>query len=66
MKKVIFAAVLLLTVSFVSAQVNFGIKAGFNPSLNLDNVASVKSGEYDLTNVKSELNRKSLSTWISY
>jgi len=56
MKKVIFAAVLLLTVSFVSAQVNFGIKAGFNSSLNLDNVASVKSGEYDLINVKSELN----------
>jgi hypothetical protein len=56
MKKVIFAAVLLLTVSFVSAQVNFGIKAGFNSSLNLDNISSVRSGEYDLTNVKSELN----------
>lgn len=56
MKKVIFAAVLLLTVSFVSAQVNFGIKAGFNSSLNLDNIPSVRSGEYDLTNVKSELN----------
>lgn len=56
MKKVIFAAVLLLTVSFVSAQVNFGIKAGFNSSLNLDNLPSVRSGEYDLTNVKSELN----------
>jgi hypothetical protein len=45
MKKVIFAAVLLLTVSFVSAQVNFGIKAGFNSSLNLDNIPSVRSGE---------------------
>lgn len=56
MKKVIFAALLILTVSFVNAQVNFGIKAGFNSSLNLDNVASVKSGEYDLINVKSELN----------
>lgn len=56
MKKLIFAAVLLLTVSFVNAQVNFGIKAGFNSSLNLDNVPSVKSGEYDLINVKSELN----------
>jgi hypothetical protein len=56
MKKVIFAAVLLLTVSFVSAQVNFGIKAGFNSSLNLDNIPSVRSGEYDLNNVKSELN----------
>lgn len=56
MKKVIFAAVLMLTVSFVNAQVNFGIKAGFNSSLNLDNIPSVRSGEYDLTNVKSELN----------
>lgn len=56
MKKVIFAVLLTLTVSFVNAQVNFGIKAGFNSSLNLDNVASVKSGEYDLINVKSELN----------
>ena len=56
MKKLIFAALLTLTVSFVNAQVNFGIKAGFNSSLNLDNVASVKSGEYDLINVKSELN----------
>ena len=56
MKKLIFAALFMLTVSFVNAQVNFGIKAGFNSSLNLDNVASVKSGEYDLINVKSELN----------
>ena len=56
MKKLIFAALLMLTVSFVNAQVNFGIKAGFNSSLNLDNIASVRSGEYDLTNVKSELN----------
>lgn len=56
MKKVIFAALLILTVSFVNAQVNFGIKAGFNSSLNLDNIPSVRSGEYDLTNVKSELN----------
>ncbi|MBN2765718.1 MAG: PorT family protein [Paludibacteraceae bacterium] len=56
MKKIVLAAVLLLSVSFVRAQVNFGIKAGYNSSLNLDNVASVRSGEYDLTNVKSELN----------
>ena len=56
MKKIIFAAVLLLSVSFVSAQVNFGIKAGYNSSLTLDNIGSVQTGEYNLSSVKSELN----------
>ncbi len=55
MKKIFFLAVLLLSVSFVSAQLNFGIKAGYNSSLSFDNLSSVQSGEYNLENVKSEL-----------
>lgn len=56
MKKNLLAAVILLSATFVSAQVNFGIKAGFNSSLNFKNISSVSSGNYNLTNVKSELN----------
>ncbi len=55
MKKILSIAVLLLIVSFVSAQLNFGIKAGYNSSLTFDNISSVQSGEYNLDDVKSEL-----------
>jgi len=56
MKKMFLLAVLLLSVTFMNAQLNFGIKAGYNSSLTLDNLSSVTSGDYDLTDVKSELN----------
>ena len=56
MRKMIFMAVLLLSVSSMFAQINFGIKAGYNSSLTLDNISSVQSGTYNLTDVKSELN----------
>ena len=56
MKKMFSLAVLLLSVTFVSAQLNFGIKAGYNSSLTLGNISSVSNGGYDLTDVKSELN----------
>ena len=55
MKKMFLLAVLLLSVTFVSAQLNFGIKAGYNSSLTLGNIGSIQSGDYDLTDVKSEL-----------
>lgn len=55
MKKMFLLAVVLLSVSFVSAQLNFGIKAGYNSSLTLGNIGSIQSGDYDLTDVKSEL-----------
>ena len=55
MKKVFFLAALLLTVSYASAQLNFGLKAGYNSSLSLSNLSSIESGDYNLTDVKSEL-----------
>jgi len=51
----IFIAVLLLSVSSMFAQLNFGIKAGYNSSLGLNNLSSVSSGDYNLNSVKSEL-----------
>lgn len=56
MKKMFLLAGLLLSVTFINAQLNFGIKAGYNSSLSLGNISSVTSGDYDLTDVKSELN----------
>jgi len=35
MKKTFFIAMLLLSVTFAEAQLNFGIKAGYNSSLSL-------------------------------
>ncbi len=55
MKKIIFLAVLLLTVSVSFAQLNFGIKAGYNSSLGMNNISSVTTGDYNLSSVKSEL-----------
>ena len=55
MKKLIFIAVLLLSFTAANAQLNFGIKAGYNSSLTFDNVSSVGNGGYDLSSVKSEM-----------
>ena len=55
MKKVIIASVLLLSVTFTYAQVNFGIKASYNSSLSTNNLNSVTSGSYNLNSVNSEL-----------
>lgn len=55
MKKSVFIAVLLLMVSSAFAQLNFGIKAGYNSSLGLDNLNTITSGSYNLNSVKSEL-----------
>ena len=55
MKKTIIASVLLLTVTFAYAQVNFGIKASYNSSLSMNNLNSVTSGSYNLNSVNSEL-----------
>ena len=55
MKKFIIAAILLLSVSFTYAQLNFGIKAGYNSSLGMNNLGSVTNGTYNLNSVKSEL-----------
>jgi len=55
MKRLIFAAVLLLSFTMANAQFNFGLKAGYNSSLNFENISAVQSGDYNLDDVKSEL-----------
>lgn len=55
MKKILLVAVLLLSVSFANAQLNFGVKAGYNSSLSLTNISSVSNGTYNFENVKSEM-----------
>lgn len=55
MKKLIIAAVLLLSVSFTYAQLNFGIKAGYNSSLSFSNISSVTNGTYNFNSVQSEI-----------
>jgi len=54
MKKVIFAAAFLLCFSFANAQINFGIKAGYNSSLGGNDLGSITNGSYNLNSVKSE------------
>ena len=54
MKKVIFAATFLLCFSFANAQINFGIKAGYNSSLGGNDLGSITNGSYNLNSVKSE------------
>jgi len=57
MKRTILTiAALLITWLFASAQLNFGLKAGYNSSLNLDNITAVSTGDYNLNSVKGELN----------
>jgi hypothetical protein len=56
MKRTILTlAALLVTWLFASAQFNFGIKGGYNSSLNLDNISSISNGTYDLNSVAGEL-----------
>ncbi|NDP20155.1 MAG: PorT family protein [Paludibacter sp.] len=55
MKKILIVAVLLLSFSFAKAQLNFGIKAGYNSSLSLSNASSLTNGGYDLKSVQAEI-----------
>lgn len=55
MKKILLLAALLLSVSFANAQLNFGLKAGYNSSLTFENMSSVTNGGYDINSVQSEI-----------
>ena len=55
MKKIIFAAVLLLYSSLGFSQFNLGVKIGYNSSLSLANIASVTNGGYGIGNVSAEI-----------
>ena len=54
MKKLIIAAVLLLSFSYANAQFNFGIKAGYNSSLGKNDLGSITNGSYNLNSAKAE------------
>lgn len=55
MKKFIFLAVFLLSVSSTFSQFNFGIKAGYNSSLTFSNISSISDGTYNLSSVGNEI-----------
>jgi len=55
MKKIIFAAVLLLSVSTAFAQIDFGVKAGYTSSLSTTNLDLIKTGDYNVKTVNAEL-----------
>lgn len=55
MKRFIISAIVVFLVSSGFAQLNFGLKAGYNSSLTLANAGDVTNGTYSLLNVKNEL-----------
>jgi hypothetical protein len=55
MKKLILAAALLLIVSVANAQLDFGIKAGYNSSLGINDLGSITNGSYNFNSAKAEL-----------
>ena len=54
MKKVFLITAVLLSSALTYAQLNFGLKAGYNSSLSLSNIEDVTTGNYTLKNVKGE------------
>jgi hypothetical protein len=55
MKKNLLAAFLLFFSTLTYSQLNFGVKAGYNSSLSLNNVSSITSGSYNLKSVNADL-----------
>lgn len=55
MKRSFFVVVLLFFAVITFAQFNFGIKAGYNSTLSLNNLSAVTDGSYDFDNVKGEM-----------
>jgi hypothetical protein len=55
MKRSLFVAVLLLSFTLASAQLNFGVRAGYNSSLSFNNIGDVTNGKYNLTSVQNEM-----------
>lgn len=55
MKRIIFTLVLIVIALSVSAQFDFGIKAGYNSSLGFSNIDAIGDKTYSLDNVKAEM-----------
>lgn len=54
-KTIVLFAVLGMFVFTASAQLSFGIKAGYNSSLSLKNLSDVTTGHYNLNSVNNEM-----------
>lgn len=55
MKKIMLLAILLLSVSFVRAQFELGVKGGFNTSHTFKEISSVEVGDNLLQNIDAQL-----------
>ena len=55
MKRVLIITVFLVTYTFVHAQFNIGIRAGYNSSLSVNNIGSVLDGTYNLNSAQGEM-----------
>ena len=55
MKKLILFSIILFCFVSANAQLNFGLKGGYNSSLTFDKISSIQTGGYNLNDVRSEL-----------
>ncbi len=55
MKRILLSSLILLLLSPANSQLNFGIRAGYNSSLSVNNFSSVFNGTYGLENVQDEI-----------
>lgn len=55
MKKNIFVAVLLFFTSLSFAQLNWGLKIGYNSSLSFSNINSATNGGYEISNITTDV-----------
>lgn len=54
-KTFLVIAALVVACTYASAQLSFGLKAGYNSSLNLKSLNDVETGDYNLNSLNSEM-----------
>jgi hypothetical protein len=55
MKRFIYSAVLLFFSVSVFSQIDFGVKAGYNSSVGLNELSSVTSGNYNVDSIRADV-----------
>jgi len=55
MKKIIYSAVMLFFSVSVFSQIDFGVKAGYNSSVGLNELSSVTSGNYNVDSIRADV-----------
>lgn len=55
MNKILLIVLFVFMTSLAYSQLNFGLKIGYNSSLSMSNISSVRNGTYDLSSVKAEM-----------